>query len=90
MAETSSGPAMVLIAGTLTFGNEFVQANEFNVKVIAATLLGAWFMMGVAKVSPKGATALGFMVLLAAAATPVKGKSPFQELASVTKKAGLK
>lgn len=84
MAE-SSGPALVMISGTLTFGNEFVQANKFNVKVIVATLLGTWMMMGVAKVSPKGATALGVMVLIAAASTRVNGKSPFEELSSLVK-----
>lgn len=84
----SSGPALVLISGTLTFGNEFLQKDKINWRVPVATILGAWFVEGISKVSDKGATALGVMVLIAAAANKSAGKSPFEELASITPRKG--
>ena len=74
---------MVLLAGTLTFGNEWYQTKDINWRVPVATVLAAVVAAGIGKVSPNGATALGIMALITAAATPLNGKSPIQELKSV-------
>lgn len=74
---------LVLTAGTLTFINEWVQTKEINWRVPVATVLAAAAVAGVGTVSPGGATSLGVMALIVAAATPLNGKSPIQEIALV-------
>jgi hypothetical protein len=78
-----AGTGLVLAAGTLTFGNEWYQTHQLNWRVPVATLLAAGAVSGVSKASPKGSTALGFMVLIGAVVTPFRGKSPAEELASI-------
>jgi hypothetical protein len=82
MAE-DTGMKLVLLAGTLTFTNEWIQTHEINWRVPVATVLAAAAIAGVSKVSPGGATSLGVMAVIVAAATPLNGKSPIQEIASV-------
>lgn len=81
MADT--GMKLVLVAGTLTFANEWLQTHEINWRVPVATVLAAAVTSGVDKVSPGAATSLGVLALIAAAATPLGGKSPIQEIGSV-------
>lgn len=76
------GPAFVLGAGTLTFGNEWIQTGDVNWRVPVATLLGAGALGLIGKVSASSANFLGFMVLLAASATRFNGKSALEELNS--------
>jgi hypothetical protein len=78
-----TGTGLVLAAGTLTFGNEWYQTGKMNWRVPIATLLAAGAVSGVSKASPKGSTALGFMVLIGAVVTPFKGRSPAEELATI-------
>lgn len=80
----SIGPGLVLAAGTVTFGNEWIQTSKMNWRVPVATLLGAWMFAGIDKISDKASAGLGVMVLLAALATPLNGKSPIQEIQSLT------
>jgi hypothetical protein len=79
---------LVLLAGTLTFGNEWYQTHEINWRVPVATVLAAAGTAGLGRVSPGGAAGIGVMALIVAAATPLNGKSPIQELASVVNGSG--
>jgi hypothetical protein len=78
-----TGMKIVLLAGTLTFGNEWIQTKQLNWKVPVATVLAAAAVAGLGKVSPGAGTSIGLMALIVAATTPLQGKSPIQELASV-------
>jgi hypothetical protein len=82
MAE-ATGAKLVLLAGTLTFSNEWLQTHQVNWRVPVATVLAAAALSGLGKVSPGGATGLGIMAVIVAAATPLNGKSPIQEIGSV-------
>lgn len=85
----AAAPGIVLIAGTLTFANEWYQADKINWRVPIATFGAAWLMAGIAEVSSKTATALSVMVLIVAVTTPFNGKSVVQEIASVAGPKGL-
>lgn len=74
------GPAMVLGAGLMTFGNEWLQTNQLNWRVPVATLLGAGAVGLVGAVAPGAGNGLGALVLIAAAVTRLNGKSPLEEL----------
>lgn len=74
------GPGLILAAGTLTFGNEWLQTGQVNWRVPIAAVLGAWIISMVDKMSSPAATGLGAMVLIGAAVTPINGKSPVQEI----------
>lgn len=80
------GPGLVLIAGGLTFFNEWYQTNQVNWRVPIATFGGAWFIGAIAEFSDSAATGLGLMVLIAAASTKFGGKSAFEEIASAVGK----
>ncbi len=75
-------PALVLTAGTLTFGNEWLQTGRPNWRVPVATLLGAGILGAIGAVSTGAANGLAIMVLIAAANTEFNGKSAVQEIAS--------
>lgn len=79
---TNYGPAFVLAAGGLTFGNEWLQTGQVNWRVPIATLLGAGAIGVVGIVSAAAGNALGVMVLIAAASMKSNGKSAIDELAS--------
>ena len=81
-----TGMKIVLLAGTLTFGNEWYQTHEINWKVPVATVVVAAATAGLGRVSPNGGVALGIMALIVAATTPLNGKSPVQEIAAVVNK----
>lgn len=76
------GPALVLTAGALTFGNEWLQTDQINWRVPVATVFGAAAMAAIGVISVNAANSLGVMVLIAAASTRFNGKSAFQELSS--------
>jgi hypothetical protein len=84
----SAAPGIVLIAGTMTFANEWYQTNSINWRVPIATFGAAWLMAGVAEASPQTANGLAVMVLIVAMSTPFNGKSVFQEIASNVGKGG--
>lgn len=75
-------PALVLTAGVLTFGNEWLQTGQLNWRVPIATLLGAGILGAIGAISAGAANGLGVMVLIAAANTQFNGKSAVQEFAS--------
>jgi len=76
------GPAFVLAAGTLTFGNEWLQNGEINWRVPIATVLGAGAVGVIGMASASAGTTLGVMVFIAAASIRSNGKSAIDEIAS--------
>ncbi len=73
MAATATG--IVLIAGTVTFSNEWYQTKQVNWRVPVATLLVAAIFDGLARVDDKAAIGLSVMVLIGAVTTRFNGKS---------------
>jgi hypothetical protein len=71
---------LVLVAGGLTLANEWLQTNSINWRVPVATVLAAVAVNAVGQISPNGATSLGLLALIVAAATPLNGKSPIQQI----------
>jgi|HubBroStandDraft_1064217.scaffolds.fasta_scaffold1479286_2 hypothetical protein len=88
MASVDTGMKLVLLAGTLTFSNEWLQTREVNWRIPVATVLAAAATAGLGRVSPGGAASLGVMALIVAAATPLNGKSPIQQIGSVVNGSG--
>jgi hypothetical protein len=74
---------LVILAGTLTFGNEWLQTREVNWRIPVATVLAGAAAAAVGQVSPSGAASLGVMALIVAAVTPLNGRSPVQEFSAV-------
>lgn len=77
---------LMLLAGTISFGNEWIQTGKPNFRIPIATLVAALFLDGVEKFAPKAATGLAIIVFITVLATPFQGKSPLQEAASVLPK----
>lgn len=73
MANTATG--IILIAGTMTFANEWYQTKKINWRVPIATLLAGAVIDGLSKVDDKAAIGLSVMVLIVASATKFGGKS---------------
>ena len=73
MAATATG--IVLIAGTMTFSNEWYQTGKADFKVAVATMFAAAIFDGLARLDEKAAVGLSIMVLIAATATKFGGKS---------------
>lgn len=78
----SAAPGIVLVAGTGTFANEWLQTNKPNWRVVPATLLASWGFSALDKVSEKASISLAIMVAIAAVTTTFGGKSIVQELNS--------
>lgn len=85
MADTGVNTAtgLILIAGTMTFGNEWYQTGKVNFKIAVATMFGAAIFDGLARIDDKAAIGLGVMVLLGAATTRFAGKSVVDTLAAM-------
>jgi hypothetical protein len=81
--QADTGMKLVLVAGSMTFANEWYQAHEINWRIPVATVLAAAIVAGVGKVSPGGGAGLGVMALIVAAVTPLNGKSPVQQLTTI-------
>jgi hypothetical protein len=74
---------LMLIAGSISFSNEWLQTGKFNFRIPIATLAAGAFLAGVEKLYPKAATGLTVIILITVLVTPLNGKSPIQEFASV-------
>lgn len=79
----SAAPGIILVAGTGTFANEWLQTGKPNWRVIPATLLASWGFTALDKLSPKASVALALMAGIVAVTTTFGGKSIVQELNSV-------
>lgn len=78
----SAAPTIVLVAGTGTFANEWLQTGQANWRVVPATLLATWGFTGLDKLSEKASVSLALMVAIVAVTTSFNGKSIVQELNS--------
>jgi hypothetical protein len=75
-----TGVGLVLAAGTMTFGNEWLQTQGLNFRVPIATLLLAGMDGALSALSPKAGVAFGAIVFIGALTVPLNGKSPISEL----------
>jgi len=66
---------IILIAGSMTFVNEWYQTKEINWRVPIATVLAAAIFDGIAHLNDKAATGLSIIVLIGAFTTHFNGKS---------------
>lgn len=66
---------IILVAGTMTFGNEWYQTKQINWRIPLATIFGALLFDGLAHINDKAATGISIMVLLGAAVARFNGKS---------------
>jgi hypothetical protein len=82
----SPGTGIVLLAGTITFANEWYQTGKVNWKVPIATLLAGAAVSGFSKIDPKAGTGLSIMVLIAAVTMKFGGKSVIDTLAEIFSK----
>ena len=78
-----SSTGLILTAGTLTFGNEWIQTGTPNWRIPVATFGAAFLFTGIDSISPKAGTALGVMVLIAAVTVRFNGKSVAEEALTV-------
>lgn len=81
MANTA--PVLVLVAGTMTFANEWYQTKQVNWRVPVATFLIAAVFDGFANIDPHAATITAVIVLIGAATTEFNGKSAASTLAGL-------
>lgn len=73
---------LILVAGTITFGNEWFQTSKPNWKIIPATLVAAFAFAGIEKVSEPlavGVAVIAMITVLLGGVSPGV-KSPAQEL----------
>lgn len=75
-----TGVGLVLGAGAMTFGNEWLQTGGLNFRVPIATLLIAGMDGVLSSLSPKAGIAFGAIVFIGALTVPLNGKSPISEL----------
>jgi hypothetical protein len=73
MASTATG--IILIAGGITFTNEWYQTHTINWKVPIATVLAAAVFDGLAKLDDKAAVGVSIIVLIGAFVNKINGKS---------------
>jgi glucokinase len=71
----ATATGIILIAGTITFANEWYQTKVINWRVPVATTLAALVFDGIAHVNDHAATGLAVMALLVAMLTRFNGKS---------------
>lgn len=81
MASTATG--IILIAGTITFGNDWYQTGKVNFKISVATLFAAAIFDGLAQLDDKAAIGLSVVVLLGAFTAKFGGKSVAETLAGI-------
>lgn len=73
MASPAAG--IIIIAGGITFTNEWYQTKGINWRVPIATILAAAVFDGLAKLDEKAAVGVSIMVLIGAFVNKINGKS---------------
>lgn len=81
MANAATG--IILIAGTITFTNEWYQTQKINWRVPIATMLAAAVFDGLARIDDKAALGLSIVVLIGAFTAKFGGKSASATLAEL-------
>jgi hypothetical protein len=72
-----------LLAGTMTFANEWYQTKKVNWRVPIATLLLAAAFDGLQKLDKPASISLAIMVFIGAGVTQFNGKSAFGTLSQL-------
>jgi hypothetical protein len=75
-----TGVGLVLAAGAMTFGNEWLQTGGLNFRVPIATVLLAGLDGALSALSPTAGIAFGAIIFIGALTVPLNGKSPISEL----------
>ena len=82
MANTAT--VVILVAGGMTFTNEWYQTNKINWRVPVATVLLAGVFDAFAHVDEKAATLASIIVLIGAFTARINGNSVAEEVAGLT------
>jgi hypothetical protein len=77
---------LMLFAGSVSFGNEWLQTGTPNFRIPVATLASTLFLNGVEKLYPKAAVGLATIIVITVMVTPLHGKSPLQTAVDVLPK----
>lgn len=77
------GTGLVLVAGTMTFANEWYQTHQVNWRVPIATLLLAGAISFLGKIDNRVANGFGILIFVGAGSTQFNGQSAFGTLAQV-------
>lgn len=77
------GTEIILLAGTMTFANEWYQTKKVNFRVPVATLLAAAAIDGLSHIDNRAGVGLSIMVLIGASVTKFGGKSVIDTLADI-------
>lgn len=77
---------LIIVVGTISFGNEWLQTGTPNFRIPVATLAAGAFLAALEKVYPKAAVGLSVIALITVILTPLNGKSPMEQIASVVAK----
>lgn len=80
----NTGTSIVLIAGTMTFANEWYQTKKVNFKVPIATLFAAVAIDAISHIDDRAGVGLSIMVLIGASVTKFGGKSVIDTIVSIT------
>jgi hypothetical protein len=71
----AAATGVILVAGTITFSNEWYQTGKVNWRIPVATMLAAAIFDGLAKVDERAALGLSVIALIGAFTTKFNGKS---------------
>lgn len=82
----NTGTAIILLAGTATFANEWYQTGKANFRVPVATLLAAAAIDGLSHIDERAGVGLSIMVLIGAVTVKFSGKSVIDTLAELFSK----
>jgi hypothetical protein len=77
------GTGIVVVAGTMTFANEWYQTGKVNWRVPIATFLLAGAIGFLGRVDNRIGNALGVMIFIGAGTAQFNGKSAFDTLAQL-------
>src|SRR5215470_4958663 len=77
------GTGMVLVAGTMTFANEWYQTRSVNWRVPIATFLLARAIEFIGKIDTKISNAFAVMIFIGAGTTQFNGRSAFDTLSDL-------
>ena len=88
MANVATG--IILVAGTITFANEWYQTGKVNWRVPVATVLAAAVFDGLAHIDDKAAVGLAVIVLMGASVTKFGGKSAVETVATFFQQSSAK
>ena len=79
----SKAVSLALGATGISFGNEWIQTNKPNFKVLVAGLASALLLDGVERINPQIGAGLATILVITVLITPFDGKAPVQTLSGL-------